>query len=298
MKAWLAKNRSLALRLFGTILTLVLLVWLISQRWQEIAEALQRLPFLNLLAAIVLTILSRLFVMARWHVLLRSGGVPISFKETIKIVFTGLFASNFLPTTIGGDVVRLAGVIQMGYDRAVCLASIAADRLINMGGMVLMAPLGVWQVFQAGTLPALGMAGIWQKGLDFARRTLQSFSLWIKKPQALFGAFAFALAHIFCTFITMYFLLQGMGHPVSVWKIAGLSSLAYFVTLMPISINGYGVNELTVTFLYSQIGGVSVSVSATAALISRILNMLASLPGALFLPGIMAKMDGSEKNEA
>ncbi len=298
MRAWLANNRQLLIRLGGTLLAAALLLFLLLQRWDEMVGALTRIPLTNLLAAICLTVLSRLLVSGRWFVLLRSGGIRISFKDTLMLTFTGLFANNFLPTTVGGDVVRLAGAMQMGYDRPVCLASIAADRLVNMVGMTLAAPLGLVQLVQAGPLQALALAGLWEKGGDFVKRTLQSFSLWLKHPLSLLGAFAFSVGHILCTFGTLYFLFSGMGYPLPLWSIAGLSSLAYFVTLVPISINGYGLNELTVTFLYSQIGGVSVAVSATAALISRILNMLASLPGAATLPGVMARMDGSQTEKA
>ena len=64
-------------------------------------------------------------VITRWYILLQSGGnVRISFSDALALTFTGLFSNNFLPTTIGGDVVRLAGAMQMGYDRAVSLASL------------------------------------------------------------------------------------------------------------------------------------------------------------------------------
>ena len=91
-----------------------------------------------------------------------------------------------------------------------------------------------------------------------------------------------------------YILIQGLGESLALWKVIGLFSLAYFVSLAPISINGYGVQELTVTFLLSQFGGVSLPVSATVAVLHRLLMMLVSLPGALTLPGVMAKMDRSQ----
>lgn len=294
MKEWLRSNRQLVLRAVGTLLAICLLGILLYQSgWDEVSAALKRVSFVNLALAAGCVLLSRLFVIARWHVLLRSGGVRIQFKDTASLVFTGLFANNFLPTTIGGDVVRLAGAIQMGYDRAVCLASIAADRVVNMVGMSLASPLGLWQLVQAGTMQSLALAGLLQKGWGFLRRTLESFSIWFKKPSALFLALGFALLHMFFSFSANYILIHGMGETLPLWKVLGLFSLAYFVSLIPISINGYGLQELTVTFLLSQVGGVSVPVSATVAVLHRLLMMLFSLPGAFTLPGVMAKMDRS-----
>lgn len=295
MTTWIKENRAIILRGTGTLLAIILLIVLLYQSgWDEVKTAIQRISIWNLLLALGCVILSRLFITARWHVLLRSGGVNIPFKDTVSLVFTGLFANNFLPTTIGGDVIRLAGTMQMGYDRAICLASIAADRVINMAGMSLAAPLGLWQLFQAGfILQSFTFAGLWQKAWDFLRRTLESFSLWLKKPAALLLALGFAMTHMIFSFSANYIMLKGLGESLPLWKVIGLFSLAYFVTLMPISINGYGLNELTVTFLLSQFGGVSLPVSATIAVLHRLLMMLVSLPGALTLPGVMARMDRS-----
>ena len=68
-------------------------------------------------------------------------------------------------------------------------------------------------------------------------------------------------------------------------------TLTYFVTLVPISINGLGVQELSMTFLLVQLGGLTSSESATIALLTRLLIILTSLPGAFFLPSILAAMN-------
>jgi uncharacterized membrane protein YbhN (UPF0104 family) len=298
MKTWFKKKRQIILRGGGTLLALVLLISLVYQSgWDDVLAALKHISVLHLALAFGCILLSRLFITARWYVLLRSAGVNIPFKDAASLVFTGLFANNFLPTTIGGDVVRLAGAMQMGYDRAICLASIAADRVVNMVGMSLASPLGLWQLAQAGALHSLALAGLWEKGWGFAQRTLASFSIWLKKPSALFGALGLALLHMLFSFTANYILIQGMGESLALWKVIGLFSLNYFVSLAPISINGYGVQELTITFLLSQFGGISVPVSATVAVLHRLLMMLVSLPGALSLPGVMAKMDRSQKEE-
>lgn len=298
---WIKNNRQLILRGGGTALSALLLVILLSQRWQDVLAALREVSLLELLAAFGLVLCSQLFTMARWHTLLRSGGVPIAFKDTVSLTFTGLFASNFLPTTVGGDVVRLAGAMQMGYDRAVCLASLAADRLVNMAGMSLAAPLGLYQLLQVAPLAAQAIAApglapekprnLWQKSWDFLRRTLASLALWLKKPQALLLALFFALLHMLCSFTANYILLHALGGELPLWRVIGLFSLAYFVGLLPVSVNGYGWQELTVSTLLSSLGGVNISISATVAILHRLLMMAGSLPGAFTLPAILAKMD-------
>jgi uncharacterized membrane protein YbhN (UPF0104 family) len=294
MTDWLSENRNLLLRFLGTLLAATLIVLLIQREgWHEITEALKQLSLSSFFLSLASLLVSRIFVIARWHVLLRSGGVKIPFSRTAELTLTGLFASNFLPTTIGGDVARLAGAMQMGFDRAVCLASIAADRLVGMAGMVFALPLGLIPTWSslgqiAGYSMALPLSV--QRWVDFARRTLHTLYTWIRQPKALIASLACTWGNMLFIFGALYILIDGLGNHVSFGLIAGLWSLAYFFTLIPISINGYGVQELSLTFLFSHVAGLSAAASFTVAVLIRILFMFASLPGAVFLPAVLSAM--------
>ena len=91
-----------------------------------------------------------------------------------------------------------------------------------------------------------------------------------------------------CLFTIISLLLEGIGEALPFWQIAGYYSLVYLVTLIPISINGYGVQEITMTFVLTHLGGVSLHASITLALLFRTLMMLASLPGAIFVPNLLS----------
>jgi uncharacterized membrane protein YbhN (UPF0104 family) len=291
---WLSKNRQTLARLAGSLLAVVLLFILLKEEGgDEITSALKRVSIWYFIAGIFVLLISRLFVVGRWHILLRSAGVDISFWRTAMLTFTGLFSSNFLPTTIGGDVVRLAGAMQLGYDRAICLASMVADRLIGMAGMIFTLPFGLIPVLSLGNsgLQAVSFSALFQNGLDFVKRTLGTFVIWLNKPLALFISFASTFGNMAFIFLTIFLLIIGMGRHVSYLLIAGLWSLTYFVTLIPISVNGYGVQELSLTFLLSKFGGLSHSESLTIAVLIRVLFIITSLPGALFLPSILAAMN-------
>jgi uncharacterized membrane protein YbhN (UPF0104 family) len=97
-------------------------------------------------------------------------------------------------------------------------------------------------------------------------------------------------------FLTVYTLVIGIDRFISYWLIAGLWSLTYFVTLIPISINGFGVQELSLTLLLSEFGGLSQSESLTIAILIRALFIITSLPGAFSLPTILTTM--KEKQNA
>jgi hypothetical protein len=214
------------------------------------------------------------------------------------LTFTGLFASNFLPTTIGGDVLRMAGAMKMGYDKAVCLASLVADRLVGMFGMFMVAPLGLYYSWGALPVNSAGMSYVafLKKPLAFTKRTFRTFSIWFKKPLSLLASLGFSWIHMICLFWSIKIFLAALGYPVSFWMVAGLWSLTYFITQVPISINGYGLQELSFTFLFSRVAGVPPADSLTVGILIRSYLVLASLPGAFFLPSALAAM--TEKNSS
>ena len=299
MIKWLRENRQMVIRVAGSLLALVLLLVLIQEEGDgELFSALRRVSLPYFFLALLALLVSRMFAASRWYILLRSAGVEISFLRAVMLTFTGNFSSNFLPSTIGGDVVRLGGTMQMGYDRAICLASLVVDRLIGMAGMILASPLGLIPLFSmdSGLVQSISLAGLLQKGRDFAKRTLEAFSIWLKRPAGLGGALLATLGNQAFIYLMIYLLLLSIGHHLSFWLVAGMYTLTYFVTLVPISINGLGVQELSMTFLLVQLGGLAQSESATIALLTRALFVLTSLPGAFFLPSILAAMN--EKKEA
>jgi uncharacterized membrane protein YbhN (UPF0104 family) len=283
------------LQLAGTLLAILLLFLLLRAEKDEgsnILAAMREIKLTDLVWVAVLFAISRLAVAWRWQILLLSGGVNIRFKDSLALTFMGLFATNFLPTTIGGDVVRLVGVMQMGFDRAVCLASIAADRLIGMAGMAMTVPFGVgysWNVLRNVPL-TISFLARFDKPVAFLKRTLFIFSIWLRKPASLLAALAFTWIHMLCLFGSIYIFVDDLGTPASFWVIAGLWSITYFITLIPISINGYGVQELVFTFLLSNVIGLTPAVGATIALLIRAYFLLSSLPGAAFLPSILSAL--------
>jgi uncharacterized membrane protein YbhN (UPF0104 family) len=287
---------SVWLRWIGTSLSVGLLIYLLSrQGWAEIAYVARQIAWWRFALAIILVFISRIAVAMRWHVLMFSAGTGITIRQSLHLTFAMLFASNFLPTTIGGDVVRLAGAIRLGFDQAMSVASLVVDRLIGMAGMA-MALIFAFPSFIQYSIDSSAlhlMAIPWLSPLlNKIKRFLQELAgavkVWLRKPRSLFSALAFTWVHMLCTFTTVWVLLNGMGENISFWLVMGLWSATYFITLLPISINGLGVQELAMTYFYVTMGGISPSSGLTLALMMRVLQMIASLPGALFIPDIIA----------
>lgn len=296
------KPGGMFIRLVGTTLTLILLIILLRQQgWQEIAKALQEIPIWIFALSFFLMMISRIAVAGRWHVLLQAVSPQLDFSQSLKLTFAGLFASNFLPTTIGGDVVRLAGAIQLQIDPAISTASLVVDRLVGMAGMLTVVPLGLPNFLSAnlsGTkyneitlIKVMGMAGwskkIWDAFLKMSQRFLDAISVWRSNPSVLIKSLLISWIHMLFFFGVQWLFLSALGESISYWTVAGLYSLVYFIILLPFSINGYGLQEVSITFVFSSFGGVSIQNSLTLALLFRTIVMAASLPGALFVPGLV-----------
>ena len=241
----------------------------------------------------------------RWHVLLR--GVPRTSVGGPSVDLRRAVYFNFLPTTVGGDLIRLAGAFQLEIDRALSVASLIVDRLVGMAGMAIPLPLGL--VSLAGALQAApfaplsqpvaaaagaasgtwaGKAGGW---LRSAARRLWAAHQALGRTTGVtgFGARLHPGPYGLSVCASIYILLRAMGEPMSFFTIAGLWSMVYFVTLFPISINGLGLQEVALTVAFTQLGGTSTQAALLLAVCLRTLAMLASLPGALFIGKILPR---------
>jgi len=72
-------------------------------------------------------------------------------------------------------------------------------------------------------------------------------------------------------------------------------SRTYLITLMPFSINGLGIREVSISYIFTHLGGVSIQSALALALILRTLEMIASVPGAFFLPSILSSANGGSE---
>lgn len=302
------------IRVIGSLVSIALLVYLISQQgWDEILENTAKIPVSSLAIVLGLMVVSRLAVSLRWYSLLRTVAPSFPFFESLRLTLAGLFAANFLPTTVGGDVVRAAGVLRRTNNRMDAVTSIAADRLIGLAGMAMLVPYGLlesWGWLQprlmgelsgARNFPLglLGFTGLLQSELiqrfvGRLKRGALSLAAWLRRPRAIFTALGITWIHQICLFTNVWLFLRGMGDPLQWWLIAGLWSLSYFITLMPFSIGGLGIREISITYIYQEIGGITVESALALALLLRALDIVASMPGAFFLPTILSTLRKQE----
>ena len=125
--------RASLFRTLGTLLAIALLGYLLHQQGlDEIWESVQLISIGRFLLVLGLTSVSRLAVTSRWTSLLLLSGIRIPLRRILGINYAGLFASNFLPTSVGGDVV-LMGDDDYGVSLSVKLFQYFHDLFSGVG---------------------------------------------------------------------------------------------------------------------------------------------------------------------
>ncbi len=99
----------------------------------------------------------------KWWLLLAAAGWPVRFGECLRITLIGMFANFFLPTSIGGDVLRVGLITRSGVPASVGALTVFLQRLTG-----LLAMLGIGLL---GMLSSAASAG------DTARRLLLASAL-------------------------------------------------------------------------------------------------------------------------
>ena len=299
------KKQSSYWRWILTIVAIGLFIYQFShQDFQQTISIIKNMPLLTMLAAIGLTISSRVAIAARWNALLKINAPKPKFKDSLKTTFAGLFSSNVLPTSIGGDFVRLFMGIQAKLDPAYIASSLIMDRIIGFTGMFFFMPFGLNLLFNSSKTPSISFVSmslmfmvtfsdifkkVWEWIKKFVQKVLDSIKLWLKHPVYLLESLGFTFLHMALFFSTIWLLLHSMHVDLSIFKIGAIYSLSYVISLFPLSIGGLGIQELAISNLFSTLGNMPLETANALALLLRLAYIVSSIPGVFFLPDIGKK---------
>jgi uncharacterized protein (TIRG00374 family) len=293
------------IRWAGTGVSSILFLWLLlRQDWSLTAEVIKETPLWLLLVAFALYFLGMVGNALRWYVLLRGQDVDVPFTEVLKIVLSGAFASNFLPSTVGGDAVRILSISRF-TSGIISVASVFVDRLLNVLVMFVGIPLS-WIAFgRLGfSLASLtisggvtGMSSITLPSSSWTGKYLNKVRIWLKKgwaallnwrhrPGTLFLAFGISILARGSIFLAIWIVARNFGIMVSMYQVIGIAVIIYMLTLLPISINGFGVREVTMTALYVRLGA-NLEQASALVVVTRFILLFETLPGAIWLSDML-----------
>jgi uncharacterized protein (TIRG00374 family) len=254
---------------------------------------------------------------AKWRMVVNAAGAQLDFRTSAQCYTGGLFGTLFLPSIIGGDVVRLAVGLRRSPNPAAVLAGNVADRFMDVaaqGGLVLLGLLLLPSALPASiqghaqkVLLYLGAAFLLLIlcGLLLYRPLLKGRSIRFRRrlarvryalrsvsgaPHILFGAWLLGTA-IQTTFLLLTAKLAetcGLVLPLRDWFFAW--PLAKLAAVLPVTQGGIGVREAALVGLLSPFGAAPHLVLAAGLVWEAVV-----ITGGL-LSGVAALLLGREKS--
>lgn len=297
-------NRKTALFALKFAVSCGLLIYLFSKvdfhfpRWDAASLALPAVSAL-------LLALQPVIMGARWQKLLSVFGLPIRAFEAIRITWVSVFANQFLPSSVGGDVVRVLMSRGEGLSTVSVIVSTLFDRAFALLALFLLIALMSPFIADSeqrqlaaligGAGATFGMAGLacvriftpriqelmlrraslarWERLLGYCYRL-------VSNGRAMMMVLAqSALVHVL-SFAALVLIAVGFHVDVPLMDLSALSGLIVLAHILPISIAGWGVRDAAAVVLLTT-AGVEASAALSISVLLGVAYAMASVPGAV-----------------
>jgi len=299
----------LAVKLSVSIILLVVLFSRIdvAQLWQTAKQA--SVPWL--LIAMTVYGFSVVAAVWRWNLLLAAQHTSFTFQSLLSTFLISTYFNNFLPSNIGGDVIRIGDTARRANSKTLATTVVLMDRILGLIALAFVAALGatavgrlhhvaapiwpvwLWAGFLAGaaaTTPAVFAPS----GFGRLLRPLTVFHPeWVgnrittltnalgrfgEDPGSLMRAFAGAVI-VQCALVLFYSAVAYALHlDIPLWDLAVLVPTSFIVQLLPVSVGGFGVREAFFSYYFHRIGQ-PIEDGVLLSLVGQALLMLFSLSG-------------------
>lgn len=251
------------------VVTLALLTVLLARvDWDDALAAAASIPSWAVLAALVLILMHFPINALKWQASLRIHGVE-QYRSSylMKVAIAGFFFNNFLPSAIGGDAYRVAKTVPSRDRLAEAISAVLLDRLTGLAALMALGALGavilssdyvfaftfLAVTFGGGAVVVVfGIAvyfGVMKRATNLLRKSswfehLDRIYLLLRNPRKdWISLIVWSLVFQASSVAIIYVLMTGLGIGASLAMCALISASAGLVTVLPISINGYGVVE-------------------------------------------------------
>jgi uncharacterized protein (TIRG00374 family) len=265
---------------------------------------IQRLSFLTIIIILSIFIIQLLISSVRYHKVLECMGISIPFFKTLRSIFIGYFFSQTMISFVGGDAVRVFSTSDSGEKISQIAKAVAVDRLAGFAGQILLLALTI--PFLIPLLPDIELKifllliilgscavvlmvfflgkkayptnfkGIVDKLIIYSKRILDR----LYNGQAFFFIFglSFLIGLINC--FAYFAIAEALNIPLTFWQVLILTPPALFLSMMPISISGWGIRE-GATVMMLAIAGISSSDALCISIIFGLSLLTISLPGGI-----------------
>ena len=270
----------------------------------SLSDRILQLP--KWVVVVVLALLTAQVVTAtwRWCHVVKANRISLPFPAALRIFFVGFFFNQTLPSSVGGDVFRIWLLYRRGTTLGQATGSVMLDRIIGLEALLLTAFFGIPVLFTTVPGPApwsflglsilgltafavlLALGGTYGTVLDRWQLTRvirnAARSLWWLVTNPIQGLTVLALSvsvHLM-TVACIDLLLRGFGHAVPFTLLVTLVLPVLLVTVIPVSMAGWGVRENAMVFILG-FAGIPAPDALATSLLFGIGIFLVGLPGGI-----------------
>jgi hypothetical protein len=231
----------------------------------------------------------------------------IVFKESLSFYvqsyFKGTFFNQVLPSSIGGDAVRVYDLIKKKYDKRDAFYGVFVDRVVGLVGLLILNLFSTLIFF--GTFSndfslliifiTLGGIGGFILLFHLEKITflgnykfLEIFHKLARRLNNLYPSNLLLIKHLsisvvvhFLSVLTMYALSLSIDLNLSFEVLLIAIPPVFLLTIVPISLAGWGIREGAMVGILMLVGADQTKVLAMSILYGLLL-ILSAIPGALF----------------
>jgi len=280
------------------------LIWLVL-RGVDLVAALDRMADLSpaAAAAAVALLLSHCFVAGlRWRMVMRLFGPVLPPASAIRLFMEGYFFNNALPSTIGGDGVRIWRAVGLGLPLGASVNGVLLDRVTGLTGLFILVAVGQPLLYSRIADPAtrlafaaIILAGIaviallilarfipkrfvptsLHEGIDTLSAATHAAYL---RPGVSLPVLGLSVVVHGLIVLSVHVIAIGLGLNVGLFESLVLVPAVILLSILPVSIGGWGLREgLMVVAL--GLAGVPADAALTVSILFGLAQIVAGLPG-------------------
>jgi uncharacterized membrane protein YbhN (UPF0104 family) len=286
---------------FG-ISALLLGVFTWRMNWSDVGEKLATLRAGFWFAAAGLWIFGIIVSARRWQIYAKELGFERSLSQYCSFCFVGLFFNLVLPTSVGGDVLRVVYLEGHSGRRWLAFVSVLLERVNGLLLLIVIACAGllccpfalpgwiavcVWGSAAGALLVLAGLSAARRSSNLSPRRREQLRvlvdSLW--SPRLWRETFLLSLVAQVTAVLIVWCLAIGIGLDLSFAYVCVLTPMLTLLMLLPISVNGMGVREGGMIVFLAPLGIGAEAAITLAFLLFSVGAAVSLLGGLLYLVG-------------
>jgi uncharacterized protein (TIRG00374 family) len=308
------KNVARLILLGKLILGIALLVFLVAKAdLHSVAERLYTLDLFYVLVVFVIPHLAIWLSSVKWQLLLKTLGIAVPIKRLLALYMIGQFFNNFLPTMVGGDVVKAYQLSREAGDAPSVVAATFMERFVGLAALISLLPLVFFQDLVYDAFPAFGLlvclvilgylASLLLIFFNVASRLpgtnskfhhAKKLSVALQKTRTqvrffrhcgavLSVSYLISLLFYFLIVVGSWAAVRSTGAEVAYSYLLAVVPAVLLAALLPVSINGLGITE-TGYVIFLRLAGVSTVDAVTMALLLRFRVLFtAGLGGLIFI---------------